>query len=89
MMAKCVEEEMDKETEILASALVNIDKYIVPERQKLLDVKLELKYIVKKLINFLQYAVNNLKYKSTIVTLLKVLSKIIEKEENKEAKEEL
>lgn len=82
--AKCVEEEMDRETEMLASALVNIEKYIMADRQKQLESKLELRQVVKKFINFLQYGVNSSGNKSTIITLLKVLSKIIEKGEDKE-----
>ena len=37
-----VEEELDHETEVLANALMNVDKYIPPEKAKNVDVKLDL-----------------------------------------------
>lgn len=49
----------------------------------------DVKSISKKLINFLKYAFNDSQCKDTIDTLLKILKKIIEKEEDKEKKTEM
>jgi hypothetical protein len=57
-----------------------MEQYIAADKQKLIDTKLDLKLIVKQFINFLQYSVNNVRNKSTIITLLKVLRKVIQKE---------
>lgn len=84
---KQVEEELNKETEALAKGLVNINSFIPAEKQKSMETKLELKHIVKKFINFLQYAVNNPKNKVTIISLLKVLRKLVDKEEMSEKEE--
>jgi hypothetical protein len=77
---KEVQDEIEKETEVLATAILNIDLYIPIEKQKTMEIKLDWKLICKKFINFLQYGVNNTKNKSTIITLLKVLKRVIEKE---------
>jgi hypothetical protein len=45
--------------------------------------------VLKKLISFAQYAVEDVKNKATIITLLKVFQNIIESGEDEEKQEEL
>lgn len=45
--------------------------------------------VIKKFINFLQYAIKQPKNKDTVVTLLKIMRKIIEKEEDQKKRVEL
>lgn len=75
-------EAVEDERKRLAHAILAFEKYF-SENQKV-----ELKVLLKKLINFLQYALNSSACNKTIVTLLLVLRKVIEQEEEFEGDEE-
>lgn len=87
--SKQLEKHIDEEHSVLADAIINIGKYIDQSYIKNVDPKPDLKMIVKKCIEFIRYAVEDNSTKDTIVTLLKVLRKIIDKIDDKKKKEEL
>lgn len=70
------------EKQVLADAIINVEKLLSNESAQGLEVRPNIDLVVKKFINFLQYAVSQTSNKDTIVTLLKIMRKIIEKESN-------
>jgi hypothetical protein len=72
------------EKQVLADAIINVEKLISKEQAETLESKPNIDMVIKKFINFLQYAVKQPKNKSTVVTLLKIMRKIIEKEKDPE-----
>lgn len=82
-------EEIEKEKQVLADAIINVEKLLNAEQAKDSEMKPNIDLVIKKFINFLSYAVKQPKNKNTIVTLLKIMCKIIEKEEDEKKKVEL
>ncbi|CAK81479.1 unnamed protein product (macronuclear) [Paramecium tetraurelia] len=78
-----LEEEIDIEKQALADAIIGIEKLI----KETCEIKPSLESILKKFITFLQTAVLQQDNKGTIVILLKIMSKIIEKQDSDEKKE--
>ncbi|CAD8131502.1 unnamed protein product [Paramecium pentaurelia] len=78
-----LDEQIDIEKQALADALIGIDKLI----KEPCEIKPSLESILKKFITFLQTAVLQQDNKGTIVILLKIMSKIIEKQDSDEKKE--
>ena len=68
----------------MADAIINVEKMIDE-----LENKPNIDVVIKKFINFLHYAVRQPKNKDTVVTLLKIMRKIIDKEENIQKRVEL
>ena len=77
--SKKLQEEIDREKQVFADAIINVEKMISNEYA---DVKPSIDIVIKKFINFLQYAVKQPNNKGTVITLLKIMHKIIKKEED-------
>lgn len=84
--SKLFQKEIENEKQIFADAIINVEQLIGKEYASL---RQSIDRIIQKFIVFLQYAVKQPKNKDTIITLLKIMSKIIEKEEDVKKKAEL
>ena len=84
--SKLFQKEIENEKQIFADAIINVEQLIGKEYASL---RQSIDRIIQKFIVFLQYAVKQPKNKDKIITLLKIMSKIIEKEENVKKKAEL
>lgn len=87
--SKLFQEEIELEKQVLADAIINVELLLSNEFSQGLDMKPNIDMVIKKFINFLQYAVKQPKNKDTVVTLLKIMRKIIEKEEDQKKRVEL
>jgi hypothetical protein len=86
MESRKLQEEVDLEKQIFADAIINVEKLIHADYR---DVRPNIDMVIKKFINFLQYAVKQPKNKNTVITLLKIMNKIIEKEKSTQKRIEL
>ena len=84
--SKLFQKEIENEKQIFADAIINVEQLIGKEYASL---RQSIDRIIQKFIVFLQYAVKQPKNKDTIITLLKIMSKIIEKEDDVKKKAEL
>ncbi|CAD8168125.1 unnamed protein product [Paramecium pentaurelia] len=75
--------EAEKERETIANAILNISSLLKPEFSKNLTNKPDVKSISRKLISYLQSAFSDPNCKGSIQTLLHILKKIIDTDQNR------
>ena len=100
---KDFQKEIDEEKQILANSIMNIEKYLKKDEKKekqkrekaneeseqVVENKPNIEMVVKKFINFLSHGITEEKNNSTIITLLKIMGKIITKESDEKIRKQM
>lgn len=86
---KELSEEMQNEVRVLALAMVKIDKLIPEAVKKSLNVKLEFKDILKKMIRYIEYGIINKANKENLIYSLQILEEILVSADNLEEMQNL
>lgn len=77
-ISNSVKSEIDLEKQILAEAIMNVNKYVKEDFMKDIEPRPEIDLVLKKFIVFLQFGVSDIENKLTLITLLQVLRKIVQ-----------
>ncbi len=61
----------------MADAILHIEKLVDPDYLKHLEPKPSFEIVIKKFITYIQYAIEDVKNKYSVITLLEVFMKMI------------